>query len=363
MSSSGLYLRHGIWHINKQILGRRVRRSTHTSDLDEASLILSEVTQTLRKTDLLGERPNIAFRYAGQHHLKMNKQKRSLHDDAMHIAQLEPFIGNTSIHFINNATLKPFIEHRKKQGCSIATINHGLKVVRRILNQAASDWFVDGTNMTWIVSATKIKLLPPEPTRSSKPITLSEQARLLKELPDHLAEMVLFKVNTGCREAEVCQLRWEWEYDVSGLDTTVFVIPKHIVKNKADRLVVLNSTAGSVIHSLRGVHSTHVFSYKGKPLSRMNNSAWRKARVRADLADLRVHDLKHTFGRRLRAAGVSFEDRQDLLGHKSSRITTHYSAAEIRNLIEATELVASAKSKPELTLIRRGNDTKMSRVT
>lgn len=28
--------------------------------------------------------------------------------------------------------------------------------------------------------------------------------------------------------------------------------------------------------------------------------------------DRRVHDLKHTFGRRLRAAGVSFEDRQDL---------------------------------------------------
>ncbi len=30
----------------------------------------------------------------------------------------------------------------------------------------------------------------------------------------------------------------------------------------------------------------------------------------------------HTFGRRLRAAGVSYEDRQDLLGHKSGRITT-----------------------------------------
>ncbi len=37
---------------------------------------------------------------------------------------------------------------------------------------------------------------------------------------------------------------------------------------------------------------------------------------------VRVHDLKHTFGRRLRAAGVSFEDRQDLLGHRAGRITT-----------------------------------------
>ena len=58
---------------------------------------------------------------------------------------------------------------------------------------------------------------------------------------------------------------------------------------------------------------------------------------RAKLPQARVHDLKHTFGQRLRAAGVSFEDRQDLLGHKSGRMTTHYSAAELSNLIEAAE--------------------------
>ena len=34
-------------------------------------------------------------------------------------------------------------------------------------------------------------------------------------------------------------------------------------------------------------------------------------------------------------AGVSFEDRQDLLEYVSGRITTHYSAAELSKLIEA----------------------------
>ena len=72
---------------------------------------------------------------------------------------------------------------------------------------------------------------------------------------------------------------------------------------------------------------------------------------------LRVHDLKHTFGRRLRAVGVSFEDRQDLLGHKSARVTTHYSAAEIQNLVDAAEKVCGKNSRktPAVTLIRIAN--------
>jgi hypothetical protein len=37
--------------------------------------------------------------------------------------------------------------------------------------------------------------------------------------------------------------------------------------------------------------------------------------------------------------GVSFEDRQDLLGHRSGKITTHYSAAELGNLLDATNQV------------------------
>jgi hypothetical protein len=40
---------------------------------------------------------------------------------------------------------------------------------------------------------------------------------------------------------------------------------------------------------------------------------------------------------------VSFEDRQDLLGHKSGRITTHYSQAELSNLIAAAEKVCETE--------------------
>jgi len=58
--------------------------------------------------------------------------------------------------------------------------------------------------------------------------------------------MALFKVNTGCRDQEVCGLRWEWEVEVPELETTVFLIPGDRVKNGDERLVVLNRVARAV---------------------------------------------------------------------------------------------------------------------
>jgi integrase len=166
--------------------------------------------------------------------------------------------------------------------------------------------------------------------------------------------MALFAVNTGLRNREVCSLQWEWEVPVPELDTCVFVLPANRVKNGEDRLVVLNRVAKSVVDSRRGANPKYVFTFRDKAIGTMHNTAWQKARVRAGLASVRVHDLKHTFSRRLRAAGVSFEDRQDLLGHKSSRVTTHYSGPELQNLLEAANGVCEDDSRkiPALVVLK-----------
>jgi integrase len=140
---------------------------------------------------------------------------------------------------------------------------------------------------------------------------------------------------------------------VPQLGTSVFIIPGTRVKNGDDRLVVLNCIARSVVAARRGIDPIYVFTYEGRPLYRMLTSGWIRARNRAGLPHVRVHDLKHTFGRRLRAAGVSFEDRQDLLGHRSGRITTHYSAAELQRLLEAANRICDENGgHPELLVLR-----------
>ncbi len=303
---------------------------------------------------MYGVRPTRSFRQAATKFLQENQHLRSLSDYALHLRQLDPFIGNLPLASVHMGTLRPFITARQRQGRKAKSINLALSVVRRILNLAAAEW-LDEYNLTWLVTPPKIKLLPVTDARAPYPLGWDEQARLFQELPAHLARMALFKVNTGCRDQEVCRLRWEWEVQVPELDTSVFLIPGAHVKNGDERLVVVNRIARSVIESVRGQDPVYVFAYRGRPLETINNTAWQKARTRAGLPQVRVHDLKHTFGRRLRAAGVSFEDRQDLLGHRSGRITTHYSAAELQNLLDAANRVCEEGSRktPALVLLKR----------
>lgn len=272
-----------------------------------------------------------------------NQHKRSIRDDAGRLEGLMVYIGDLPLEAVHIGAMRPYIEARRKANIKTRTINHGLQAVRRILNLAASEW-MDEHGLTWLKHAPKIKLLPEQDLRKPYPLSWEEQDKLFKELPTHLESMALFAVNTGCRVKEICRLRWDWEIKIPQLPhLTVFIISGAFVKNGEERLVVCNDIARSVIENQRGKHAIHVFTYKGKPVTGMHRSAWKKARKRACLEYVRIHDLKHTFGRRLRAAGVSFEDRQDLLGHRSGRITTHYSAAELQNLYEAANRVCGQK--------------------
>ncbi|QLZ67843.1 site-specific integrase [Legionella sp. PC1000] len=349
----GLQKRGSVWCIDKKVFGRRLCESTSTDNLEEAEKYLARRLEEIRLATVYGVRPKRTFKEAATKFLMENQHKRSISDDAGRLRELVKYIGDTSIEAIHIGSLQSFIEGRKKDGVSMRTINHGLKIVRRILNLAASEW-MDEFGLTWLNSAPKIKLLPEPDLRKPYPLSWDEQHKLFQQLPEHLKNMALFAVNTGCRDREICELRWDWEIQIPELPhIIVFIVPGELVKNGEERLIVCNETVREVIEGERGKHPTHVFSFKGRPLSRMLSTGWRQAREKAKLPEVRVHDLKHTFGRRLRAAGVSFEDRQDLLGHRSGRITTHYSSAELQSLYQAANKVCeNRKSGVILTLLR-----------
>ncbi|MCF7968102.1 MAG: tyrosine-type recombinase/integrase [Methylococcaceae bacterium] len=356
--ASGLILRRGVWYIQKAVKGYGLlRESTGESEIEKAESYLYRRIAEIERQSVHGVRPDRSFVEAATKYLT-EAEKKSLDRDGASIKLLIPYIGKLPLRQIHQGTLDLFIRERKAAGISAGTINRDLAVVKNILTLAARLWR-DKAGMTWLETVPMI-----EPVKGQKrkpyPISWDEQKQLFQLLPDHLANMALFAVNTGCRDQEICQLQWKWEEKLPGLNTTGFVIPAEVVKGELgeteEKLVVLNRIARSVIDSQRGLHPEFVFTYvKGKgvrhPIDRMNNNGWRTARKQAGLEQVRVHDLRHTFGRRLRAAGVSMEDRQDLLGHKSGRITTHYSAAEISSLINAVELLCEAGTSPELLVV------------
>ena len=57
--------------------------------------------------------------------------------------------------------------------------------------------------------------------------------------------------------------------------------------------VPLNSEAVVLIRKWLGKHPTHVFSYRGEPITQMSIKAWYAALKRAGIEDFRWHDLRH----------------------------------------------------------------------
>ena len=277
----GLYLRGGVWHIDKRVRGSRLCESTGTGDLTEAEAYLARRLEESRQARVFGVRPHRTFRQAATRYLN-EATKASLQDDALHLKALDPFIGDLRLDQVHMGSVQAFIAHRRRQGVKTRTINHALQVVRHILNLAAGEW-LDEHGLTWLQTAPRIKFLREDDRRAPYPLSWDEQTQLLEASPPHLARMILFKVNTGCREQEVCSLRWEWEVKVPELDTSVFLIPASEVKHREERLVVLNRVAKSVVDEMRDVHDEFVFAYKGGRVQKRTSSAWRRARQKAGL--------------------------------------------------------------------------------
>lgn len=219
------------------------------------------------------------FHEGAERYLEERQHVASFEDLKASVLRLLPLLGKTPLCDIHDATLKPFIKWRKQQGIKTrrrdlktkqyatvrreiknATINRDLEVVRTILLSAWRRWRCELTGKPWIDAPPLITMLPTKPRKGQRlqehsaetySLSWAEQDRLFPWLTASLQRMCLFKVNTGTREQEVCQLRWDWEHDVPELNLEVFIIPAGYVKNGEARLIVPNRIARSVIEEQR----------------------------------------------------------------------------------------------------------------
>lgn len=298
---------------------------------------------------------------------------RTLETISGHVLLLNAWVGDVPLRYVCNDSFAAFkadrLAGRTASGgpaapVKPATVNRSLEVARTVLNRAARVWR-DAAGLPWLGASPLIEMLDELPTkRPPRPLSWAEQAKLLPLLPGHLQRMVLFAVNTGARDENVCGLRWEWEVPVPEVERSVFVVPASEFKSKRPHVLILNDVAWRVVQEMRGRHPEYVFVYrrervvnlkkppvmKYRRVGTMNNTAFQAARESAGLATLRVHDLRHTFGQRLRDAGVPEEDRALLLGHAVEGMARHYATATVARLIELANRVS--KTDDRTTLLR-----------
>jgi integrase len=324
--------------IDKRYLGVRigVRVGAITQDQAEERLRVEMARieyEQERKAHVRPTFADCAARYVAQ-----SRNKRSIDVIKWHVQLLARYIGNLEPQQIHDATLEPFIKDRLAQDASATTINRTLEVVRTILNRAARS-YRDADGRPWLDAMPPLISMLPENPRLPYPLTWKEQDELFRRLPTHLGRMALFAVNTGLRDSNVCGLQWTWEVVVPEIGRSVFVIPPEAFKTKRPHVVILNDVAWSIIKAQRGLHPIWVFPYRGRRIGRMNNNGWHQARRQAGVPSVRVHDLRHSFGARLRAAGVSAEDREALLGHANHSMAGHYASPDVGRLLAQANLI------------------------
>ncbi|WP_349743190.1 tyrosine-type recombinase/integrase [Roseateles cavernae] len=352
--TSGIYPdKDDTWQVDKWWRKTRLRQRGFLS-FEEADRWLIRELEKLRMVVMHGARPDRTFSEAAAHYVLTHQDKVSLETEIHMLKSVMPTIGELLLPHVHDGSLAPYIAKRQADGRANKTINLALGVVRRILNLAATSWR-DENGITWLQQAPHLTLLPlVGHQREPQPISWAQQRKLLPKLPDHLARMALFVLNTGVRDDVACSLRWEWEIKVPELGISIFEVPKeHVKGRRRSRVVVCNSVAQSIIDSVRGQHAECVFVYRRervknlseapvmpyRPIQTMNNTAWQNGRKSAKLGDLHVHDLRHTVGMRLREAGVAEGTISDLLWHSSKTMTQHYSVAQIVELHQALEKV------------------------
>ena len=139
-------------------------------------------------------------------------------------------------------------------------------------------------------------------------------------LPVYPAAAIRLLMLTGCRRNEIVELQWKHVELASG--------ELRLADSKTGaRLVPLSPAAARVLAELPRIEG-NPWVIPGtkkpeKPLSDLNHY-WDRVRAEADLADVRLHDLRHSFASRALALGESLSMIGKLLGHNKIETTSRY---------------------------------------
>ena len=317
--------------------GVRYRESTGTAVLSRAEAYERKRRHELFEAARLGIVPHEEMRfedavkrYITTHLRTKDRQPKTHLSDVYPLARLTSLVGaDTSLDHITTPVVAKLKETLLDGQAKPATVNKYLATLRAILRMAHLEW-----GCLRQLPRFKLFKLDNERTRWLRD---EEEVRLLRacERVPHLHDLIVFLIDTGARLGEATGLRWE---DVNLPKRGRGAVRFMITKTRKPRSIYMTRRVERLLRRLlarRSDDQDRVFVVR-TPGCRFRNTgpqakpftnphgAWETAVKVADLEDVRLHDLRHTFASRLVQRGVTLLAVSQLLGHKSLKMTTRY---------------------------------------
>lgn len=213
---------------------------------------------------------------------------------------------------ITKARLRAFIESRRQEGVTDATIRRDLACLSSMFQFVKSfDWIRE--NPVRDLDKRTVKEATPRHRYLSK----DEEVLLLQHAAPHLVPIITFAIETGMRLEEQLSLEWS-QVD---LDRREVMLLK--TKTNAPRIVPLTKRALTILQNTPRHWNTQFVFHKG------NGARYRRftrglagAVRRAGLPHVKWHDLRRTCGcRLLQEYNVDIFKVSKWLGHASVMVT------------------------------------------
>ena len=348
-----VYKRGKHWHFTKTINGVRYRGAFKTArtkaQAEEAERkVLNEIHEgthgkTKAKETFKEFVDNIYIPWA-----KTNK--RSWKMDVYRLKAVLAFFGKKRLCEISPFDVErfkvtrrdtPVVSKKKTKNRSVAAVNRELRLLSRIFKLAV-------TNRKLAENpCCHVEILKGEQART-RYLLPDEEERLmavLSESNSYLKLLVILDINTGMRIGELLGLRAE---DVDFHRDVIYV---RETKTDEDREVPMNNTARELMKKLVDQSQDNGYEYlftNSKTGTRYKDikTAWHTACRKAGIDNLRIHDLRHTFGTRAADAGVPLVAIGKVMGHASIQTTMRYAHATDEGKRRAVEALERKLEKP-----------------
>lgn len=245
-----------------------------------------------------------------------------------------PSFGATRLSNITVKEITDLTHGMRRRGYEPATCNRVLVLCRYLFNLAIK-WGLLEDNQNPARAVAPFKVHNERQTFLSSDEVKALFAAVSKSENRDLPNIVAFLLLTGARKQEGFRAEWR-DFD---FHSRLWIIPE--TKSGRPRTIPMSDYLIALLQSLPSMEvSPYLFPNPktGKPYNSIYWT-WNKARIEAGLADVRMHDLRHSFASFLVNSGRSLYEVQRLLGHSHIKTTQRYAHLDQSTLTEAVNSI------------------------